>query len=218
MKKYFAILMLAVLLLTGCPSDGIDDKTRTGENETNTTEVCYCLANYIPVCGQDGITYDNSCKAECEGVEVAHDGLCEDDIDYCGEDGECPEGMSCSENGICEEYFPVTKCDINGQETWAKGQFMYYEDYFDREYLYISAGYYIRKEDKSGWLFRHHVDTDSNHYTKTMDAMVTGVTYWGEEIVCEETEEDLPEGFQTFLDTHNVKYEEYVLSNVEAEE
>jgi hypothetical protein len=40
-------------------------------------ENCVCFARFNPVCGVDGKTYTNACRAECEGVEIAHKGKCE---------------------------------------------------------------------------------------------------------------------------------------------
>ena len=217
MKKIFTIIVLLLLFTftVGCNNTIDDDKTRPGDNETTETDPCdFCLANYIPVCGQDGITYDNSCKASCQNIELAHDGKCEADITYCGENGECPEGMVC-DKGMCETYYPVTICDLSGQETWVKAQLLYYSDVFDREYIYMPAGYYTRKEDNSGWMYRNHLDSDSNYYTKTMDTISTGVMINGQEVTCELTEEDLPEGFQTFLDTHPIKFEESISTTEE---
>ncbi len=48
--------------------------------------VCGCSALVEPVCGVDGLTWDNACEARCAGVEVAHLGAC------CGEGPACTDG------------------------------------------------------------------------------------------------------------------------------
>lgn len=36
-----------------------------------------CDDSYYPVCGLDGVTYDNACKAVRTGTKIAHRGVCE---------------------------------------------------------------------------------------------------------------------------------------------
>ena len=39
-------------------------------------EDCGCPDDYKPVCSEEGITYDNSCIAKCEGATIAFNGPC----------------------------------------------------------------------------------------------------------------------------------------------
>ncbi len=85
---------------------------------------CVCPAVLQPVCGVDGNTYNNACRARCANVEIAAQGECMDevvcpsDVEYCRAvcsdmdpgapaacrvpDCECGAGMCEQEEFLCE--------------------------------------------------------------------------------------------------------------------
>ena len=68
-----------------------------------------CPLVFDPVCGCDGVTYDNACVADMAGVSVDYEGICEG-LECGGFQGlECPEGQYCQfPDGEC-------CCDIVGE-------------------------------------------------------------------------------------------------------
>ena len=70
-----------------------------GAGETRFTEgacnVRACPSLYVPVCGEDEMTYGNACQAERQGVRISYAGLCR------------AQGRNCP-----REYLPV--CGVDG--------------------------------------------------------------------------------------------------------
>jgi hypothetical protein len=75
----------------------------TGAEGTCTPMPELCPAVLDPVCGCDGITYDNACAAAAAGIAFAHDGECDADQQACG-----GAAGSCIDAEFCKR--PVGAC------------------------------------------------------------------------------------------------------------
>ncbi len=78
-----------------CVTSSTTDST-TG---TNTISSCIntCPSALNPVCGINGVTFGNSCYANCNSVSIGYVGNCISGVNYCGgtSNATCPTGFTC---------------------------------------------------------------------------------------------------------------------------
>ncbi len=69
--RYLICLIGLSFILTSCGQQGFNSKvssTRSTSSSQSAAVTCPCTNNANPVCGSDGVSYTNSCFANCAGV------------------------------------------------------------------------------------------------------------------------------------------------------
>lgn len=117
--KTISILLYCLLLtlLTSCGADKLKPTKATGSmGQSLTGKTCACNSSSVPVCGSDGLDYDNSCISQCFGVTIKETGHCNCEnysIMVCGADGKDYTECEAKEKKIeIVKYVPCSKAEM----------------------------------------------------------------------------------------------------------
>lgn len=81
------------------PVGGPDIRADAAEPEEGLLCILCILAGNDPVCGEDNVTYGNTCWAACDAVEVVHAGACACGDGYAGPGEACDDGNTNDNDG-----------------------------------------------------------------------------------------------------------------------
>lgn len=106
LKTIFSFLILTTLLVS-CGADKLADKPKTSSKTVTAlgTECGGCTREMSPVCGSNGITYENACVAGCYKVTSFAQGNCE-----------CSESlMVCVQNSSTMATQTMSECEARNE-------------------------------------------------------------------------------------------------------
>lgn len=167
MKQLVAICILILLFVAGCGEEqDVPEEEQTNQSET------FCAMEYAPICGEDGLTYQNSCFSSLRNVAVEYIGEC-----------------------------IYTVCSFNGQEHYIMNNMMYNEDSFGRPYINVLYGTFRLQTDGDGWTYIRAINKESSYYSNRMIEYQQNITESGNPITCRTTTE-APKQLKEFLKTH----------------
>ncbi|MBI5347056.1 MAG: hypothetical protein HZB66_00410 [Candidatus Aenigmarchaeota archaeon] len=98
------------------PTTDTQATTTTLQITTSTVQKdCICTADWNPVCGENGKTYSNACRAKCDGVGIRYTGDCKYEPKPVPQPPKPIDVGPVCGNGICEgDEFPETCHDDCG--------------------------------------------------------------------------------------------------------
>jgi hypothetical protein len=158
-KKVCIISLLLLILLVLGACDIITGNVDTAYTDDDIDPDTGCSLEEDIICGDDGLTYVNSCFSSERGVGVDHLGACEYEV-----------------------------CQVGGQDHYFLDNIVYYEDDRERPYIEVLYGTFYINEN-GGWTYIKAINTESSYYANRMSEYLAGVSEKGVEITCETTDD-----------------------------
>jgi hypothetical protein len=155
-KELLIFMLIGLLLIAGCDLLGTIDSNTTDDTSDPASD-CPLEENYI--CGDDGLTYLNSCFSSARNVGVAYLGVCEYEV-----------------------------CMFNDVPHYVMNNMLFYEDDRGRPYIPVLYGTFYRNEN-DGWTYVKAINVESSYYSNRMPEYETGITESGNAVICEMTTE-----------------------------
>ncbi len=106
----FSFFLLS-LLITSCGADKLKESTKPAKAISALGAQCSCDSTYSPVCGSNGLTYENICSANCYKVYETAQGNCEcsESLMVCGDNGQTYTECDAREALLLQSIRKITK-------------------------------------------------------------------------------------------------------------
>ncbi len=152
-RQTLYVMLLIILLLTfGC-NKSLETTDTAVDSETN------CPLDENTICGEDGLTYVNSCYSSLRNVAVKYIGACNYEV-----------------------------CSFNGQNHYILNNMFYYEDNRKRPYIEVMYGTFWQN-DNGGWTYKKAINKDVAYYANRLAEYEAGITESGNDVLCTTTTE-----------------------------
>jgi len=148
------LLLIVLVLVSSCELYNTTNKKNILPEEDENT--CADAPGDV-ICGDDGLTYQNSCYSSLRNVGVDHVGACMYEV-----------------------------CSFNNVDHYIMDNMIYYEDDKGRPYIAVLYGEFYQNIN-NGWTYVSAVNKESSYYTNRMLEYESRMTESDNPVVCVET-------------------------------